>query len=282
MITACRYFNAPVETISVSEEEAFFSSIRLANNTFKTTAPNRMDELDALIADLAKERAWQRPLILDVGVSSGITTLNLQQAMLVNGIRPTFIATDLILNASIIEVVRGVRVLVDARGHALQVGLFGMGLRTWRRRLDLLTFYWFFIIIARLLAHRKGSVSRQDVRLVSRRLAKSQEIEFIEDDLTQRNPDFVRRFDLIRAANILNCGYFEPECLRNMIANLKAYARGPGAFVVINRTHQNGSNHGTVFKMSADGGLQAFRRVGRGSEIEDLVSGPTSYVETQT
>jgi hypothetical protein len=35
----------------------------------------------------------------------------------------------------------------------------------------------------------------------------------IEDDLTQRNPDFVRRFDLIRAANILNRGYFEPTHL---------------------------------------------------------------------
>jgi hypothetical protein len=95
MITAYRYFNAPIETISASEEEAFFSSIRLANNTFKTTAPNRMDELDALVAHLAHERAWQRPLILDVGVSSGITTLNLQQAMLGNGIRPTIVATDL-------------------------------------------------------------------------------------------------------------------------------------------------------------------------------------------
>ena len=160
-----------------------------------------------------RERAWRRPLILDAGVSSGITTLNLQQAMLVNGICPTIVATDMVANASIIEVMRGVRALVDATGHPLQVDLFGMGVRTWRRRLDLLTFYWLLIIIARLLAHRKGWVSRQDVRLVSRRLAKSQEIEIIEDDLTQRNPDFGRRFDLIRAANILNRGYFEPTHL---------------------------------------------------------------------
>jgi hypothetical protein len=77
MITAHRYFNAPVESISVSEEEAFFSTIQLANSTFKTTALNRMDELDMLTAHLVRERAWRRPLILDAGVSSGITTLNL-------------------------------------------------------------------------------------------------------------------------------------------------------------------------------------------------------------
>jgi len=39
------------------------------------------------------------------------------------------------------------------------------------------------------------------------------------------------------------------------------------------RTDSNGSNHGSLWRLQADGSLELLGRVGRGSEIEDLVHG---------
>jgi hypothetical protein len=107
--------------------------------------------------------------------------------------------------------------------------------------------------------------------LVSRRVSSLENISVLQDDLSVRNPDFVCRFDIVRAANILNRDYFDLPVLRSMLANLVSYARGPGALIVINRTHPDDTNHGTVFEISRDGVLVPVARIGRGSEVEEVV-----------
>jgi hypothetical protein len=55
-----------------------------------------------------------------------------------------------------------------------------------------------------------------------------------------------------------------------MLDNLKAYARKPGGLIVVNRTHDDGTNHETVFETAADGAVRVAGRIGSGSEIEPL------------
>jgi hypothetical protein len=74
----------------------------------------------------------------------------------------------------------------------------------------------------------------------------------------------------VRAANVLNRSYFDSAKLRLMVENLMGYARKPGGLIVINRTHEDGTNHGTIFELSANGPRVVWR-IGRGLEIEYLL-----------
>lgn len=275
MIAAYKYFNAPVEKLTAENEDSFFAGIRLANNTFKTTAAQRMPDLDAIIVQLARSRGWIAPAVMDVAVSSGTTTVDLLQAMTSGGLTPSITATDLIVNAAIFSIAPGLRVLRDRAGHLLQFGFFGLGVRTWNRRLDYFTGYWLLTRLGQWLARARRRSHMMDVALVSRRRLTAAPIAIVEDDLAVNNAAFDRRFDIVRAANILNHSYFDDATLQRMIENLKDYAREAGSLIAICRTHADGSNHGTVFELQADNTLRTVARVGDGSEIEDVAAAAT-------
>ena len=90
---------------------------------------------------------------------------------------------------------------------------------------------------------RAQAVSRQagnSVALVSPRLAQSDAMRLIEDDITLRNPALVGGFDLIRAANVLSRLHFQPGSLLRAVENTRSYLRGPGAWLLVLRTHGTG------------------------------------------
>jgi len=271
MIAASKYISCNIENLTQKAEDEFFSGIRLANKTFKTTARVRMPDLDAIVARLASEQGWTNPAVLDVGVSSGVTTADLLATMLSKGLKPAVTATDLTMYATISSLGPGVRMLSDRTGNPLQFEFFGFGIRAWTRRLDFVTGYFLLTGLARNLATTLSKTRLADVALVSRLKVTSAEnsIEFLEDDLATRNPDFDGQFDIVRAANLLNREYFEAAKLTTMIANLKAYVRKPGGLMVVNRTGADGTNHGTVFQASGSA-MRVLQRVGSGSEIESL------------
>jgi hypothetical protein len=272
MISAHRYFTRPVDAISDLEEADFFAGIRLANRTYKKTSSGRLRDLDAILIRLAQARGWQSPSVLDVGVSSGVTTREMVLAMQEAGLKADVLGTDIAIKATIVDLRPGLRALVDARGNPLQYELLGIGMRAWNRRLDTLTGYGLLTRVIRRLATNLPKTGRQAVTLISRRAGAGDAMpEIVEDDLALRNPSFEGRFDIVRAANILNRGYFEPDKLRAMVHNVKSYARGPGALIAILRTLEDGVNNGTIFELAPDRSLVALERVGKGSEIEDIL-----------
>lgn len=231
-----------------------------------------MRELDAVTIQLARDRGWDNPAIMDVGVSSGATTIDLLEAMRLSGLRPVITATDLILDAAILAIGPSIRILQDSRGNSLQYEIFGVGIRAWNRRLDFITGYFLLQRLARSIATRFSRSHLMDVKLISRlKMPKpTNQMEYVEDDLSNRNSEFEGRFDIVRAANVLNRSYFDLPKLRVMIANVTSYARKPGGLIIINRTHQDGTNHGTFFERTEQG-IRAVQRIGNGSEVEALV-----------
>jgi len=75
----------------------------------------------------------------------------------------------------------------------------------------------------------------------------------------------------VRAANLLNRHYFEPAALRDAVANAIAYLSGPGAWLLVLRTHGASDHRGTLFRMDDAMRLSVVDRYGTGSEVEDLV-----------
>jgi len=253
------------------EEAAFFAGIRNGNGVFKTTRARRMDDVNALFAALYCGPA--RPRIMDVGASSGISTVEWQEDLVARGLSPRMVATDIMIDGFLIRAGDDYYILTDKDGRALQHDVGGrvVGAEEAARlrpgagladiRADTL---W------RRIARRRHP-RRIPVKLITPR---ARRIRFLEDDIFAPNRAAFRgRFDVLRAANLLNLVYFPQDRLRDGVINLRPRLKGEGAMFIVNRTLEDGSNHGSVFRLDSRGRFEVMGRVGDGSEIEGIVLG---------
>jgi len=278
-LTAKRFFSTESVRSNLSIECAFFSSLKMRNGTFKLTRPSRFAALETMLGPIVRSRPADFRDVLDIGVSTGLTTAELAGFLESQGAAAHVVGTDLFIEAHLVDLMPGFRVLADPGGWPLQYDLAGFGLRAWVRRLDYVTLAALPRLFARTLLQpqlrrRIANGEAEHVRMESRALA-GRDIELVENDIFQREPRFERRFDLIRAANILNRGYFGEDRLQAAIANIRAYCRGPGALLLVVRS--GGEQHdGTLFQLGEGGGFDVRARIGRGSEIEAMITGGTA------
>ncbi len=271
--TARQFFLVERQQADPATESRFFSNLKMRNGTFKLTQPSRFAALEAEIGLRIAERAAHMRQVLDVGVSTGLTTIELADFLRAKGASAEVIGTDLFIQAHLVEIAPEFRVLSDNEGWPLQYDVAGRPIRAWVRRLDYIT----LMIVPRLLARaalrpRLRSMIAEGrcvaVRMETTGLAE-RNIELVENDIFVATPRFVGRFDFIRAANILNLSYFPAARIRDAIANIRSYCR-PSALILIARSR--GSRHdGTLFELEPDGIFAVRARVGNGSEIEALV-----------
>lgn len=265
-------------------ERGFFSSLRLRNGTYKYTYASRLDDLNELVLPLLPAA---RPLqIMDVAVSSGISTLEWLQQLSRAGIEHQMVAGDLTVNAFLISRGRHMHVLIDGTGHPLQYEVLGRVFPAPPGRRRRAVYFLPLWLLGRALAAHfgrlraeclqspagraefEGGLVCRRIALVSPRLRRPANLEVVEDDIIDGEWRG-RRFHVLRAANILNHCYFDEPTLTRALANLRARVV-PGGLLVICRTEPSGYNHGTVFRLRADSTLTPVARVGRGSEVEGL------------
>jgi len=255
-------------------ECSFFSRLKMRNGTFKLTSPARFADLEPMLA--AELAARPRPIrrVLDIGVSIGATTVEFEEFLRSRGIAARVTGTDLFVEAHLVKFGNSATVLADAHGWPLQYDVSGVVIRPWIRRLD----YFTLAAIPRLLAQRllRAPLRRRitagetlPVKMQSASLV-DRNVELVENDIFRKTSEFVGAFDFIRAANILNTGYFSEDRLRIAFENLRAYCSGPGALLLLTRTN-NGRNDATLFELAANGRFLPVARAGKGSEVEDLL-----------
>jgi hypothetical protein len=272
--TASRFLATDPARVSARSEAAFFGALKTANDTFKSTATGRLAMVDQAIIRQLDAAAAQPRSVLDLGISSGVTTLELAQALWRSGRPVSVTGTDRAMTGYLVELPWGCRALVEPGGHILQYDLRGVALRPWNRRLDYLTG---MALIRRLIdaqlaprARARLDVGRacSPVPLVSPRLARAGGVELVEDDIAVENHRFYARFGLIRAANILNRHYFSEAGLEAAVRNVRSYLAGAGSWLAVVRTHGGGDHRGTLFRMNDAGNLDLVERWGGGSEVE--------------
>src|ERR1700733_561055 len=95
------------DTFTQKQEVAFFASIRLRNGTFKTTDHHRLDDLNMLVIGEWQKLDRKPRQIMDVGVSSGISSLEWADALTRAGIDAEILATDLCMRGSLVRLLPG-------------------------------------------------------------------------------------------------------------------------------------------------------------------------------
>lgn len=279
MIPANKFLGLPPNEVTPEAEEEFFTSLRLRNGTYKTTFQKRFSEINHALLQFLQSGDIAVGDVLDVGISSGSNTLELYQELESAGFKSRIVGTDMVLDAWLVHVFLGCFALVDDTDYPLRYDVFNQSMKPWVIRKDYRS--GFFILrkcINLVLGHRAKQIMRRPnstavrkVELVTPRLREYSNITVHKDDITKYNRGFEGKFSFIRAANVLNKGYFSSEALASIIDNVRRYLTKPHGALLVVRTHENGINHGTLFKVDADRGCHVLQRFGQGSEIEGIV-----------
>ncbi len=272
-------------------ESQFFGMLRVDGHINKTTLKGRLVDINAFLDRYLAFKQLHVHELLDVGVSSGITAWDWLQSLSAAGRKVRITATDLVLEAFLVTIAPCLRVLTDIHGNALQYDVLGLGVRPGRPRpRDFFVGQWVLSLFMRCLWRRYkiqrlrlfdatlsekcfGCDPRQGIRirLISQQIPEDPNLVFVQDDLFAPLPsEFIGRFDVVRAANILNLAYFSSEKIVAVSRRLKQCCR-PGGILLVCRTWEDGSNHGTIFRLEPNDALKPVVRFGCGSEVENLV-----------
>lgn len=257
-------------TVSADEESAFFESLHQSNGTTRMTSSNRLNDVNAAIASHLPNDS--RVEVLDVGVSSGISTLEWLLSLEALGRTCAMTACDRVLNARLYRFFQ-LQVLAECEGYVLVIHNGRRAftrpthqVASWRNTFARAAFRLGDMTVKLVSAAGAG----RQVRLVTRRLQARSDVKFVEHDIFSPAPDWNGRFHLVRVANLLNRAYFPEPVLRVGLRNVGDWVQ-EGGLLVVTRTGADGQNDASLFRREA-AGLRIIRRLGAGSEVEALVA----------
>jgi len=263
-------------------EDAFYRSIRTSNGSWKATEHNRLDGMNEVFFRSASHKLPPRPVVMDIGVSSGISTFEWLLEFERRAIPVDAIASDRTLVVYLADLGFGLRAVLERSGHILQVEAANIGFRVWCGKRDYLTGSFVFRRALDLFARARltraqlplpisaASASRVISGphvLICPQLRGRQNVVIEEDDILQPpTPARSKAADVIRLANIMQRTYFSDDQLRTIAENVRARCRGDGAFVVLCR-NRGLSLEGSILRASSSG-FVILDRLGPGSEAE--------------
>lgn len=283
--TARRIFLSEAPNLDELREDefAFFSSIKLANGTTKTTDRNRMRDVDRWLYEFLPKTKVQK--ILDVGISSGITTVELCELLDEKNTPYAVAAMDSDLTAYLLILGDGESVLVDRRGNPIHFEMNGKGFGyvkgtnvKHRAERAFLKFKTKMLVNFRLkndFNRPKNTAEKNDlevraIKLVCREITENPRIKLLEESVFAENA--AEKYGVIRAANILNKGYFSDAQLLEAVRKLAGRLE-PNGFLLVCRTNSEGENNASLFRLNRENEFKLTGRFGEGSEIENLVLG---------
>jgi hypothetical protein len=241
-----------------------FTHLFTSNETSKQTYAGRFQDLDQIARSIVEEHKLDT--IHDIGVSSGVTSLELYRTLATIGIPLRFHISDkyAVYGTTGRCPVR----IIDAQGSVRELYICGVlakrdnsvskkffpGTRFLHWLLANRPYHgpvrWFVLFDPEVLEHiDKGLIGTIDY-----------------DVFTTRMPD---TFSLVRCMNLLNFIYFPSAAietaLRNIIESLKE-----GGVLQIGRTLPDGTTNATFYRKSGTR-LEIMRVVGRGTELCEMI-----------
>ncbi|HKZ80419.1 MAG TPA: class I SAM-dependent methyltransferase [Pyrinomonadaceae bacterium] len=239
-----------------------YTSFYTSDGTSKETSWDRFIETDEFTVGFLKQNA--KNVIHDVGVSSGVTSLELYRKLNQRRLDFQLYVSDKFTRYYFTG--KGLLRIYNEDTTLAQAYLFGLLLD---RNIDwkyFLSKYAYYLVA--LLPKRSAGAERlclYDLRLLSS--FQQGIIHEIDYDLFRTRLD--DRFDLVRCMNVLNVSYFRPAKILRAIRNLQRSLKNHGV-LQIGRTNTLGRNEVSFF-LKDGGNLRWILDVNGGSEIKPLV-----------
>lgn len=256
-------------------ENSFFKSLSMPNGSHKTTAPNRLTDVDQVTYDLLKDK--KTVCLQDIGISSGVTTIELVNHLESRGIEVSGIGVDVCVKAYL-KSFFGIDILLNEQGYILQVAAPGFARgrphpsqKALRSKLLTIGMDLLQSSLVRRCLLNSGSLLPLD--LVSPRLVGHRDFRVVEHDISIPMLEWNECFDLVRAANVLNLDYFPVSQIVGMVTNLVAWLKEDGILAICRTEATSGTNHGSFYrKKTSPVRLQQIYRMGEGYELERTIN----------
>ncbi len=254
--------------------------------TFKRTYRDRFREFDRrvvpLIGELAKEKGRCR--VHDLGVSDGRTAFDFFSALSDSGTRGLeFLASDFAPYATIISD-PSTRLSI-ALGHQEELTqvvwppfVFSVPRRESRLLYPLNALILDTLLrtsVPRLISRYEDgdeTIHTRRVTLIcgalSRLVKDDPRVDFMQYDVMKPSD---RRFDIVRAMNVLNQEYFSDEQLKVALRNIRDSLEDGGVFVTGKNESPDSQVAGGVYKKERNGSFVELSSLGERTPIHDLI-----------
>lgn len=238
-------------------EALFLHRLRMRNRLFKATHPNRLDDTIDLLLPYARQ-ITSRPLrVLDAGCSSGISTLELHNALRGNGINCQTVGIDLALSAIQVKRDDGASILFDQDGNILQLDRWGVSM-SWTIPPSKKTLIqhpvfalWGMAMLCFSADKFRAALNRnvpkmhkREVPLISSKFSNVEGLEIRQENIL--SPKDEPSYDIVRVANVLNPKTLDKDVIMTMLNALKKRVMD-GGYLMILRSDVI-VNNGTLFR----------------------------------
>jgi hypothetical protein len=230
--------------------------------TTKQTAAGRLRDLDEIVVSLA--RRDELNIVHDIGVSRGVTSLELISMLQSRGLPVSFYISDKYARYAAMgqSIVR----IVDADGALVEMYVAGV-----LAKRNVSKYFFLSRFLYRLLSglgtdQRPKWFLLYDPEVVER--IESKIMHHIDYDVfTTRVPS---QFTFVRCMNLLNMDRFAPTQIAHALQNIVSSLKDNGVLQV-GRTMADGHNT-AGFYLKTDKGLKLLKEVGGGTELRDVVA----------
>jgi hypothetical protein len=230
--------------------------------TTKQTAAGRLRDLDEIVVSLA--RSGEPNIVHDIGVSSGVTSLDLFSTLQGRKLPVSFYISDKYARyaATGQSIVR----IVDADGALVEMYVARVLAKRDVSKYFFLTrlLYWLFASLGAqnpakwFLLYDPEVIDRIDRGVMHH-------VDY--DVFETRMPS---QFTFVRCMNLLNMDRFAPTQIEHALKNIVLSLKDSGVLQV-GRTMADGHNT-AAFYLKTDKGLRLLKEVGGGTELRDLLT----------
>jgi hypothetical protein len=261
---------SPDVTVSRQAENELYRSIKTSNGTRKSTEPHRLHLIDDLLFDTVSRLKLIPRCVMDVGVSSGVTTLEWMREFDKRDLPVTMIATDLAMKVYMFQIGRNICALTETNGHLLQMEIFGKPIYAYRRRRDYFTggVIWRNALCGFARSRLSKCLRQGPYYLVTPALRGQDRIVLLEDNILAPSPkDLTGCVDIIRIANLIQRVYFTDNEIRRCVQTIRERCRGENSLVIVCR-NKPGGLEGSILRLTDRKEFVVEARLGPGSEVE--------------
>ena len=255
-----------------SEFSRVMSSIRIGR-IYKVTSPARLEETNRVLCAQLRKRGIKQIHFLDLGGSDGITTLEtlrLLESKLDIAVCATLVDRYIDLQRYESSWLTEYR-MSDGSPVMARLGCLGLLLSDVSP-----TRYpvsrWLGRLFLSCRAFREAMPLTATFSLINPMVVAHPSLAVVEWNALERNPDLVGQFDVIRASNILNLGYFSRPQIEQALSHLHDYLVDSG-LLIVSRNHYESCGqveHGSLWSRQSDG-FKHLDDFGGGSYIANIV-----------
>ena len=263
-----KFFTLRVEELDTACDRGLvdhlYKSFYVDNDVSKETSAGRFADIDTRTISLLKRDSEN--LIHDVGVSSGITSLDLYDRLEREGYRFKLYISDKFARFHCTG--HAIRRIYDSDNVLTRAYVFSLLVDGKLHPKYFVSKYAYKLIkLIPFKGNASGEIVLYDQRL--RSLLEQGLVSETDYDVFRGGPPEMQ-FDFVRCMNLLNRSYFSDAEISRAIDNLKASLKESGV-LLIGRTNAEGKNNASFFRRNQDC-LNWIEDFNEGSEIKELTS----------